>query len=87
MFAAFTLLFLICPLFLVIDTEVAIFAETLGIQCAVSVFALCGFLGPTTLVVAVLAHAVRVILLSGVRAFCDEFSMFLNVLTFLLRAT
>jgi hypothetical protein len=74
-----SLLFLLATsLLLMVDTKVAVFADAFGIECAVAVFAfsceLCAALGMIT----IFAHSVGVVLLSGVGALRNNFSMLLE---------
>jgi hypothetical protein len=58
------------PLGFVIDTQVAVLAQALRVHGLVSVA--CGrFLSPSHLMIAIVTHAVRVVLCVNVRAHCD----------------
>ena len=57
------------PLLLVVDTQIAIFAQSFCVERSIFVVTLGSFLSPAFGVVAVLAHAVRIVPLSNVRAF------------------
>jgi hypothetical protein len=61
----------------VVDAEVTVFADALRIELPVVMLALSGKLCASLSMIAVLAHSVCIILLIGMRAFGDNFAMFL----------
>ena len=73
----FALLVLGIALVLVVLTEVAVLADTLGVEQAVSVLAFCGKLSSTFGVIAVLAHSVGVVGFIMVAALVDLLAVLL----------
>ena len=59
-----------------INTEVAIFAQTFGIQVALRMFTSTCFLGSAFGMVTILAHSVRIVSSTGMRALSYQFPMF-----------
>jgi hypothetical protein len=72
------LYFLAASLLLMVDTKVAVFADAFGIECAVAVFTFSCELGAALGMIAIFAHSIGVVLLTGVGALRNNFSMFLE---------
>lgn len=70
-------IFLWASFTLMVNWEIAVLAQPLGVECSIWVLALEGLLGPTLGVVAVFAHTVGIVGLSCMGTFGNILSVFL----------
>lgn len=76
--------FPVSSLLFVVDTKIAVLAETLGVECSIIMITLSWLSSSTLSVITLLTHAVSIVWFRGVRAFRDYFPMLLVRLLFLL---